>query len=70
MGALGSKVCFYTYDRDTGESCQELFGIMRGQSEDIAPACRWGLDIMMPGEKINSAKLWQKSRQCVPVFNP
>ena len=49
MSAFGSKVCFYTYNRETGEICP---GVIRnnegGRLEDISPACRWGLDIMTP----------------------
>jgi len=48
MSALGSKVCFYKYDKDTGDIWPR---VIRNEGDlllDTAPACGWSVDIMTP----------------------
>ena len=52
MSALGSKVCFYTYDKGTKSLSPEVIKGDQNLIFDTAPADHWSLDITTPdGEK-------------------
>ncbi|KAI5799187.1 hypothetical protein DFH27DRAFT_87171, partial [Peziza echinospora] len=58
ISALGSKICIYTLDRDTGDFMPQEIPTSRGRITDTAPADRWSFDIVTPGG------LWALSRSC------
>ncbi|KAI5795334.1 hypothetical protein DFH27DRAFT_484564 [Peziza echinospora] len=48
LSAIGTNLCIYTQDRETGYIQPELILGDRDYSIDIAPANRWNLDVLTP----------------------
>ena len=62
MSALGTKVCFYTYDKGTRSVLPKTMKDVSDLVTDTAPADRWSLGVMTPdGDKlrevVNQAKV-------------
>ncbi|KAF8465322.1 hypothetical protein BDZ91DRAFT_728038 [Kalaharituber pfeilii] len=68
ISAMGTKVCFYTYDKQTGSLSAK---VIRSDGEwviDAAHACRWSLDIMTPeGEEKLHQVVSQIKKMCTQL---
>lgn len=64
LSAMGTRLCIYTADKQTGRLLPKQIPSSLEFVIDTAPIHRWDIDIMTPGARNDSGKLLVISRAC------